>query len=82
VIDALVNVPEVISTEVSQQNVCHKSRVQEEGGNFTEKPKDRKSGLSHHHPVSGRRAETNKINHALLNYLLTTSQGVFGAALL
>lgn len=80
--DALVNVSPDLSTEFSQQIACHKSRVQEEGGNFTEKLKDRKSGLSHHHSVSRRRAETNQINHALLNYLLRTSQDIFGAELL
>lgn len=81
VIDNLVNVPPVLSTEFSQQNVSHKSRVQEEGRNFTEKLKDRKSGLSHHHSLR-RRAETNQVSHALLNYLLGTSQDIFGAVLL
>lgn len=37
VIIAAVNVPLVLSTEFSQQNICQKSRVQEEGGNFTAK---------------------------------------------
>lgn len=80
-IDNLVNVPPVLSTEFSQQNVCHTSRVQEEGGNCTEKLKDKKSGLSHHHSVR-RRAETNQVSHALLNYLLRTSQDIFGEILL
>lgn len=75
----LATVPSALSTEFSQQSICHKSKVQKERGNSAQKLKRRWEIKIVSAPFCKQRAEMNQVNRAPLNYSLRNSQDVFGA---